>query len=479
MLIRGVPNLSIKRVLLVEPHNPNLVGFYETVQVEPLALEFVAGAVSDLVEVEILDLRVDRDLEGALRRFNPDVVGIRGGYTADVPPVLDVAARVKAFNPSIWVVVGGHHASLNPAHFFSPSVDFVVIGEGERPFRHLITVLGSNDLGKLEQVQSVWWRKDGTFVLNGRLPKEKADMDERPRPRRDLVEKYRKEYFFLYHRAPYSVETARGCRFRCTFCSVWRFHEGAYKVESAQRTIEEIASLPGSYINFVDDLAFNNHELGLELANGLIQSGIKKRYWAQCRSDDVVRHPEVFERLAEAGLDMVLMGLESVDQEMLKRIRKGNKIDNNIKAIEILHSLKVKIWGAFIVDPAWDETQFKQLADFVNAYNIECPQFTILTPLPGTVLYEEVKDQLITHDPSYFDFLHTVLPTKLPLDQFYQQIAKLYHETGMKLGSLRELLRSGEVTMDQLRDFLKRFASLTDLSTYARGLELRPQGSTA
>jgi radical SAM superfamily enzyme YgiQ (UPF0313 family) len=193
----------------------------------------------------------------------------------------------------------------------------------------------------------------------------------------------------------------------------------------------------------------------------------------------VVRHPEVFERLAEAGLDMVLMGLESVDQEMLKRIRKGNKIDNNIKAIEILHSLKVKIWGAFIVDPAWDETQFKQLADFVNAYNIECPQFTILTPLPGTVLYEEVKDQLITHDPSYFDFLHTVLPTKLPLDQFYQQIAKLYHETGMKLGSLRELLRSGEVTMDQLRDFLKRFASLTDLSTYSRGLELRPQGSTA
>ncbi len=71
---------------------------------------------------------------------------------------------------------------------------------------------------------------------------------------RELCDPYRDEYYFLYYRRPYSVETARGCRYRCSFCSVWQFHHGVYKVEGWQRTFEEISRIPdGSYVNIVDD----------------------------------------------------------------------------------------------------------------------------------------------------------------------------------------------------------------------------------
>jgi len=439
----------LDNVLLIVPQNGYYTGFQGLVQTEPLGVEYVAGAVSDLAKnVQIHDDRIrPGGWRDKIRKNPPDLVGIGCQYTADVPVARTLAREVREMvGPNVPIVVGGHHIGLRPADMFMPEVSAVVRGPGEQPFHDLVKAWGTKR--SFQDVREVWYRDaDGEYVANmdplkvrPHFQYKSAVMDERPAPRRDLVEEFRDDYFFLFYPKVYSVETARGCRYRCSFCSVWNHHQGEYLVESPNRTVAEIASLPSGYINFVDDLAFSDIDGAGELADELLRLKVKKRYWAQIRADNVwpkgadkrKKHQAVFEKLAEAGLDMVLVGLESFDPAELKRVNKGSTVEQNVRGIEFLRSLGVKIWGAQIVFPEWDVADFDKTIEVNRKLGIEVPQFTILTPLPGTPDYDRAKKDgtLLTDEPGMYDFFHSVFKTKLPLPQFYMEIARLYKETG-------------------------------------------------
>ncbi|MDE3077309.1 MAG: radical SAM protein, partial [Chloroflexota bacterium] len=144
------------------------------------------------------------------------------------------------------------------------------------------------------------------------------------------------------------------------------------------------------------------------------------------------KHQAVFEKLAQAGLDMVLVGLESFDPKELKRVNKGSSVEQNVRGIEFLRSIGIKIWGAQIVFPDWGVEDFDKTIEVNRQLGIEVPQFTILTPLPGTPDYQRALEEgtLLTTEPGMFDFFHSVFKTKLPLPEFYTQISRLYKETG-------------------------------------------------
>ncbi|MBV8087774.1 MAG: cobalamin-dependent protein [Chloroflexi bacterium] len=440
---------ALDSVLLIVPQNGYYTGFQGLVQTEPLGIEFVAGAVSDTVKtVQIHDDRVKpggwRD---KVRKNPPDLVGIGCQYTADVPIVKQLAREVREeVGPDVPIIVGGHHIGLRPSDVFMPEVTAVVRGPGEDPFRNIVRQWASKR--SLAGITDIWYQDgDGEYVANvdpikisPHFEYKSAIMDARPKPRRDLVEEFRDGYFFLFYPRVYTVETARGCRYRCSFCSVWNHHQGEYLVESPNRTVSEIASLPSGYVNLVDDLAFSDIDGAEEMADELLRLGVNKRYWAQIRADNVwpknpekrKKHQRIFAKLAEAGLDMVLMGLESFDPAELKRVNKGSTVEQNVKAIEFLRSVGVKIWGAQIVFPEWDVAEFDKTIEINRKLGIEVPQFTILTPLPGTPDYQRAVESgtLLTNEPGMYDFFHSVFKTKLPLTQFYTEISRLYKETG-------------------------------------------------
>src|SRR5207245_2346445 len=111
------------------------------------------------------------------------------------------------------------------------------------------------------------------------------------------------------------------------------------------------------YINMVDDLAFSDIDAAEKIADGILERGLDIRIWAQIRADNVwpndpeIRrnHQRVFEKMARAGLDTTLMGLESFDQKELARVKKGTTVDQNMNAVKFLRSLDIKMWGAQIV----------------------------------------------------------------------------------------------------------------------------------
>jgi radical SAM superfamily enzyme YgiQ (UPF0313 family) len=122
----------------------------------------------------------------------------------------------------------------------------------------------------------------------------------------------------------------------------------------------------------------------------------------------------------------LLIGLESGDQDALDSMNKRTSTAANRKAIEICRANDVEIVAYLIVDPSFDRDDFRRLSDYVAENKLTHPIFTILSPFPGTNLYEEVKHNLTTDGFELIDFYHTVLPTKLPLEDFYAEFLNLY-----------------------------------------------------
>jgi radical SAM superfamily enzyme YgiQ (UPF0313 family) len=101
-------------------------------------------------------------------------------------------------------------------------------------------------------------------------------------------------------------------------------------------------------------------------------------------------------------------------------------VENNEKALSILKGLGLDIWPMFMIRPEFDRKDFMDLRQRCLGLDLSFIGFSVLTPLPGTDLYQEVKDRLITADYDYFDFFHTLLPTTLPLPDFYKELATLF-----------------------------------------------------
>ena len=396
-------------------------------------------------EIRILDLRIEDNLAEVLADFSPELVGTTA-LTPEVYAACKVMQTTKEICPNAFTVIGGHHATLIPQDFFLPQVDAVALGEGEIVFKGLVDALGKGR--DLSSVPNLIWRKNGSFVSN-KPAETKVNLETLPLPRHDLVKQYRNEYFMLFDKPDTSVTTGRGCPFKCNFCSVWKFYGGKVRQTSAERVVKEILAVESDHITFVDDNFLLNHVRENKIVDLLKAHDVKKRYSMQCRTDSIVRHPELVAKWAERGLYGVLLGLEGASNSMLDKVDKKNTITANDEAIRILHDQGLIIWGAFIVDPDWEEDDFKRLREYVNEKQITHTQFTVLTPLPGTVLHEKWRDKLLTDDYRCFDTLHSVVPTRMKREDFYRCFAGLYQQTD--IGPYWELLRQGKLSIEDCK----------------------------
>jgi hopanoid C-3 methylase len=453
------------RILLVQPNLSEGIGFHLAASPEPLHLEMIAATVPEH-EVRILDMRLDRDLDAAIRGFQPEMVAVTT-LTPEVHTTQSILERVKSLSGEIFTVVGGHHATLLPQDFFLPQVDAVAIGEGEVMFQALTRAVAAHQ-GLADVPNIVWQDRGGTFVRNP-LWEGRIDLGKLPLPRRDLTEAYRPEYFFLFDKPDTSVATSRGCPFRCNFCSVHEFYRGATSQMPPRRVISEIATIATDHMTIVDDNFLVNHDRESIIADMIRAEGIKKRFSMECRTDSIVRHPELVAKWVDVGLYAVLLGLEGGSDQILKSVKKSSNVDTNNKAIKILQDRGVIIWGAFLVDPDWTADDFKRLGDYVREKKITHTQFTILTPLPGTQLYRERHNELLTNDYSCFDTLHAVLPTRLPREEFYRHFASLYRQTD--IGPYYDLVQAGKMTIQDCR---RGKAMLDAASDWERYIEKDP-----
>ncbi len=419
------------RVLFIQPRRNEGMGFRDLFQIEPLGMELIAGELED-EEVKIIDLMPLKRIMKNAFSFKPEMCGISCSFTVDVDYSLQIAREIKKILPNTFIFVGGHHAAINPEDFHTPDLDAVVCGEAESTVKEMVEAYKAGE--SLEKVKGLALNY-GDEQFYTALREHMKNLDDIPEPARHLVKPYRKQYYHGFRRPLYALETTRGCPYRCKFCSVWKYYRGKHREKSAERVVEEISNIPGEYIFVTDDNFLTNISRAEKIAEELIKKGIKKEYVMQVRSDDLVNNPHLVDLWHEAGLRSTLIGFEQIDQEGLDKLNKKNSIVNNEIALKMLQDKGISVMASFIVDPEYDRTDFQRLIDYVRRWNIKIPSYTVLTPLPGTVLYEEMKDKLITSEYRLFDFLHAVTPTRLPLKEFYRELARLWAQT-YNLGNL-------------------------------------------
>jgi len=402
-----------------------IIGLEMITFVEPLGLECVAGGLElDGHECQIVDMRIDGIEKGfaMLRAFKPEIVGLQCNFTTERFRSLRLAKRVREEVPNAMIVIGGHDASRDPKYFLKPQIDVIVVGDGEEVMPPLVNAWQRDkDLTKVPGLLI----NQPNPINTGHAP-ARGNIDELPFPARHLIKRYASEYYINFRRPLALLETARGCPFKCNFCSVWKFHESTFREKSPARVVKELEQIEAPNVFITDDIFWMNVKRGRELGDALIASGINKHYTIQTRSDIICKFPELIEQWKGCGRMTVFLGLEKIDDAGLKSVNKKNTADHNNEAIRILQNLGIGYTPNFIVDPTWEHEDFEKLKRWIDQTGAYNSGFSVLTPLPGTDLWDEVEPDVQTRDWELFDIAHTVLPTKLPLQEFYREYAGLW-----------------------------------------------------
>lgn len=417
------------KIAFVKPPVGGILGLEMLTFVEPLGPICVAACLeADGHECKVFDLRIDGEDHGLdlCKRFAPEVVGLQCNFTTERNRTIRLAQRIKRENPGTFVVVGGHDASRDPGWFNDDVIDAVAIGDGEEVMPPLVDAIQRGH--DLATIPGLMLHRDGRWISTGHAP-TRGNLDDYPLPARHLIEHYADHYYINFHKPLALMETARGCPFKCNFCSVWKFHESTFREKSPERVVRELQGIKADSIFITDDIFWMNVRRGEEMARQIKAAGIKKFFTVQTRTDIICKFPHLIEMWKDCGKLAIFLGLESVTDEGLKAVNKKNTADNNVRAIQILQELGVGFTPNFIVDPAWTRDDFKRLRDWIDHTGAYNSGFSVLTPLPGTDLWDTAKGQVTTHDWEMYDIVHTVLPTTLSLDDFYTEYSRLWRHT--------------------------------------------------
>ena len=418
-------NMAIpkKKLLLINPLNSSTKGLiiHKQVIYPPLGLGIIATLTPDNWEVELLDENFD---EFEYRKA--DLVALTA-LTSSVTRAYEIAATYR--EKGIPTVLGGIHASMMPEEAKN-LVDTVVIGEVESVWKSLIEDFEKGELKK---------------QYMGKL----LSMENAVRPTRSL---FHKDYNFA------SVQTTRGCPMSCDFCSVHTFNGNCYRLRPIDEVLDELETIEHNMVYFVDDNLIGygkkSQQRAIELFKGIIDRGIKIE-WFCSASMNFADNEEVLEYASKSGCRMVLLGIESerIDQlqDMNKKLNAKMGIDSYDKVFSTIHKYGIAVLGAFIYGLPTDTPEtMAARTEYINNASIDAVQATILTPLPGTGLFNRmIEDNKITlnnypEDWQHYHFGKVVFKHELmDHDTISNEIAlnwdKLYNENTLKKKFIRTL----------------------------------------
>lgn len=414
------------KVAFLKPPTGGILGLEMLTFVEPLGPISIAGGLeADGHECRIFDLRIEGEERGLdlCRGFAPDVVGLQCNFTTERFRTLRAAERLRRELPEAFVVLGGHDASREPGWFLHPAIDAIAVGDGEEVMPPLVDALARGR--DPAQVPGLVLNRDGGQVATGTAP-ARDDLDTLPMPARHLISHYAPHYYINFRKPLALMETARGCPFKCNFCSVWKFHKSTFREKSPERVVAELKAIEAPNVFITDDIFWMDVRRGEEMARQIKAAGIRKYFTVQTRTDIICKFPHLIEMWKDCGSLAIFLGLEAVTDEGLKSVNKSNTASNNARALAILKELGVGYTPNFIVDPAWDHEDFARLRGWIEETGAYNSGFSVLTPLPGTDLWETARGQVTTQNWEMYDIVHAVLPTKLPLAEFYEEYSRLW-----------------------------------------------------
>jgi len=406
--------MSDSKVLLISPQidYAKMFGRASTTapSMIPLNLLYLSAYLeSKNISVKILDGQVDDLSEQGLirdiKQFNPNIVGI-SCHTPLVYPAHRIAKTVKSFSRQITVIMGGPHPSVLPEETIADeNVDTVVRGEGEITLFQLVKAIKSG--ANLNSILGITYRDNGKIVVNPDRPLT-TDLDSLPLPSRHLISI--REYHpqaDIYYRSPSTIMiTSRGCPYKCIFCASRRISGHKYRARSPEKVIEEIDILVNQYgiknIGIADDNFIVNRKRTEKICDILIKEGYNRRMdWSCALRADGVDEP-LLKKMRAAGCRCICVGIETGSQRLMKILNKHLKLEKVEEGVKMMRKAGIKVRGTFLLGvPTETEEETLQTINFAKKLNLDFAKFNIITPYPGTELYEMAKERGLVGDDTW------------------------------------------------------------------------------
>jgi radical SAM superfamily enzyme YgiQ (UPF0313 family) len=271
---------------------------------------------------------------------------------------------------ALKVVMGGIHPTVLPDEALEHA-DAVVVGEAESIWPRLVSNAASGQMQRLYRA--------------GKM----TDLKGLPKPRRDLLPGIK---YQGYTPIPIGVETSRGCPYDCEFCSIGQTLGHHYRVRPVQEVIAEIESIDSRHLFFVDDALGLNRNVAKKLFTEMIPL---RRLWLGQGTVSLAEDLELLRLMRRSGCLGLLVGFESVQKRTQNEVKKIKNLRIDFyEAMRRFHGEGFGILGTFVFGSDYENKDvFEQTLEFIMRSRMDCAELRILTPLPGTRLYERLLSE--------------------------------------------------------------------------------------
>lgn len=368
----------------------------------PLSLMYVSSIVKrhghECVLVDAVACHLSkRTVANMLRQFKPDIIG----FSCMVPAREPLFSWISYLRQklSVPVVVGGYTLRYYPEAIVSNEfVDFGIVGSARTALPALLTALEGQ--GEMERIEGLAFKKNGKVIVNYPDTMEE-DMDALPFPDRKELDHSLYTSIASSH-SPYTIMvTSSGCRYQCDFCPMGRIPYKERSVESVVDEIEECVRVGIKEIDIFDEDFLMERERARHICEMLIKKGIRISWSCRTRVTHVDR--DILQMMHRAGCRMILYGIESGNDVILKREHKGITREQIVKAVELTRECGMEPLGFFIIGHEGETPEtIRDTIRFSRELPLSHAQFFHMVVKPGTAVYDRLRERL---EYDYFDAL--------------------------------------------------------------------------
>ena len=416
----------------------------------PLGLGYIASTlIENNHSVKILDLNGKRLKNEAvveeLAADQYDLVGISGIIT-QYKKIKEITQLIKNQYPDIPVVLGGAGPTSTPTLFLNhTSCDYVCIGEGEKVILDIINYLQGNI--NLNDFKGIAYKSEDQIVYTEKQDTIK-DLDTLSFPAWQLfdsMEIYVKNFLFRFDKPTgMNIMTSRGCPGRCVYCLNHFGHR--IRNRSSDSIMQEIMLLIKLYkiqhVHFIDDTFVASKKVARELCNRIIKEDLGITWSTNARVDQV--NEDILKLMASSGCISVAYGVESGSPKILKEMRKGFRLEQAKRAIQLTRKVGIDCKAYFIIGmPGETEDTIKETVDFCKE-SLVGGEFFFATPFPQTELWDyAISNHMIKNEEAYIELVGEVRDFIINLTQFKDE--KLFSLKEKAENEIQEHLKSNEV----------------------------------
>ena len=450
----------------------------------PLGLLLLAGYLEKHSDhdVCILDALAEQltfiEIADRIENYCADVVGITA-MTQTMIDVMRIVEIVKARTPEAKVVLGGPHVHLFPDETIQlPGVDFLVRGEGEISFHKLLEAM--NNLNTLKEIPGLTF-KNGKQIVNTGLPAFIDDLDSLPFPARHLTNVHQYDSVLSPRNPTTTIFTSRGCPYVCSFCD--RPHLGKkFRARSAKNVVDELEDCIRMGIHeflVYDDTFTVRKQRVMDICNEILARNLDVGFDIRARVDTVDK--EMLALLAKAGCRGIHYGIEAGTPKILEVLKKGITIELAQQVFKDTKEAGMQVLAYFMIgSPGETRSDIMETFRVSRALDPDFIHLTVLTPFPGTEIYEQgLKDGIFKTDvwrefarnpnmgfvPPYWPEIFSLDELNAMLVQGYKQFYRRPEYLARRLRAIRtpyELIRKGKagiriLTMKNKSETKRRF----------------------